>query len=57
MTKPTAGQLQAAFTALRKDVDASGYGQFVDDDKVRQLATDVTVAVVNAAVAEKPQPA
>lgn len=50
----TTAQIVAAFNVLRKDADASGYGQFITNDKLQVMAVEIANAVV--AVAEKPQP-
>lgn len=57
MIKPTQPQINALFTVLRKDADASGYGWAIADDKLRAMAADGATAVVNAVPAAPPKPA
>ncbi len=55
--KPTQAQIDALFTVLRNDADASGYGWAIADDKLRQMALAGATAVVNAFPRVPPKPA
>lgn len=42
----------AAFAVARAEIDHSGYGSFVSDDKVRAFAEPIAEAAVRAALGE-----
>jgi len=45
--KYTDKQFNRAFDALRKDIDGTGYGNFVSDDMIRKMVKAVLNAALN----------
>lgn len=46
---PTQKQFDVAFKVLRADIDKSGYGFMMSDDKLRPFSDEIAIAVVGAA--------
>jgi hypothetical protein len=47
MIHPSPAHVEAAFRAMRRAADESGYGNWISDDKCTEIATAIASAVLN----------